>query len=290
MFIENMVFLLVPVTAFSLLVVVLVMIFARDKAATLLHQLYVYGVTITALLVSLISVIILLNVLLTNTILPISEQNTSIVYPEKTNYAWETNEYYGYRFEPGVQEYLHTEQDKITARLKDIHNQRDWREQVVTALPLLIAFLPLFLFYRRYLKTTEIASKTTMGLAKVSYLFLGSFLGLTVLMLGITGIVQVGLESYLASSSYNVNEYQVSIDNALRSTVSIDRNTTSPSTLVDRTTAEKVVRKANEALQLNTTLPIAKRNQSLSLGIIFIVVGGGMYFWHRRELSPLLKA
>ena len=109
-------------------------------------------------------------------------------------------------------------------------------------------------------------------------------------MLGVTGVVQVGLESYLASSSYDINDYQVSIDNALHSSINVDRSNAATLTLVDRVTAESVVRKANEALQLTTTLPIAKRNQSLSLGIIFILVGGGMYIWHRRELSPLLKA
>src|SRR3972149_7953047 len=155
---ENLSFALIPVAFVSTVLVGLVLLSARERATMILRNLYLYGVVVAGLLVTVISVVILFYTLLTTTILPTT-----------------TSQYYGgydYRYEsvpvkapPGTvggvvynedaKAYLKAEQKKLDLEADSMQVTQEWRDQLAWSIPLLLVFLPIFIRYRGFLKFTH---------------------------------------------------------------------------------------------------------------------------------------
>lgn len=136
---------IIPVTILSLIIVSLVLLFAREHAQGVLKQLYVYGVVITAFLVSTIAMICVLYTGLTTTLLPVNDSNTA--YPRDQQLQYSITESTG----ADVKAYLGREQDRLNtwANAEDV--RQEWRNQLAWSIPLLLVFLPILLSYRRFL-------------------------------------------------------------------------------------------------------------------------------------------
>ncbi len=153
---ENLSYVLIPVAFVSVVLVGLVLLFARDRATMILRNLYLYGVVAASLLVAVTSVVFLFYTLLTTTIFPTT-----------------TSQYYGgydYRFEsapvkapPGTiggvvynedaKTYLKAEQKKLDLEADSMQVTQEWRDQLAWTIPLILVFLPIFFRYRRFLTT-----------------------------------------------------------------------------------------------------------------------------------------
>lgn len=286
MLMENIAVAIIPVLIVALILVSLVMLFAREKALFVLRQLYLYGVTITAFLVSAVAIILLLYTLLTTTLLP-TQGSDDYYRPQR---AWDIeNVYSEYKFEVGAKEYLQAEQEKIDRKADAIETQQEWRDQLAWAIPLILVFAPIFFLYRRHFNfISKEDEKVEYNLAKTGYLFLATFLGLMALALGSAGLINVGLESIVLPPSQQSYMIRDAIDQVLRTDFPYPRSENAVITL-SRTQAENVVNKANQQLMKTAIISIPTRNRSLSLSLVFILVGGGVYWWHRRELFVLLK-
>src|SRR3972149_11610048 len=127
---------------------------------------------------------------------------------------------------------------------------------------------------------------------KYSYLFLFAYLGLIGLAFGVAGLVNVGLEEYVLPKSQDVYLYRSAIDNELNSRITYDAVTTQAVTL---DMAKDVVKKARENIQTQKTseeqmkYAVSNRNRALSLSISFLLIGGIVYIWHRKDVFALLK-
>ncbi len=139
-------FFIIPVVGVSLVIVSLVMLFARENAAAVLRQLYLYGVVITAFILTTVSVIGLLYTTLTTTVFPVtSTQSTR--YISYNNLPGDSELLYA----PGVKEYLDNEQARFQKMADAADTRHVWRDEIAWSLPLLLVFLPIMLSYRRFL-------------------------------------------------------------------------------------------------------------------------------------------
>jgi hypothetical protein len=128
---------------------------------------------------------------------------------------------------------------------------------------------------------------------KFSYLFLFAYLGLIGLAFGVAGLVNVGLEEYALPKSQDVWMYRSAIDNELNSRISYDAVTTQTVTL---DMAKDIVKKARENLMKQKDsdeqmrYSVSNRNRALSLSVSFLIIGGIVYVWHRKDVFRLLKS
>ncbi len=127
---------------------------------------------------------------------------------------------------------------------------------------------------------------------RFSYLFLFAYLGLIGLAFGVAGLVNVGLEEYVLPKSQDVYIYRSAIDSEMNSRISYDAATPQTITLE---VAKDVVKKARENIQTQKAnedqmrYSVSNRNRALSLSISFLIIGGLVYIWHRKDVFSLLK-
>lgn len=139
---------IIPTVGVSLLLVSLVMLFARENAAAVLRQLYLYGVVITAFILTTVSVIGLLYTTLTTTVFPVtSTQSTETRYISYNNLPGDNELLYA----PGVKDYLNNEQSRFQKLADQADMRHVWRDEIAWSVPLLLVFLPILLSYRRFL-------------------------------------------------------------------------------------------------------------------------------------------
>lgn len=144
--INNIAFLLVPIAIFALLVVSLVLLFARENAQVVLRQLYIYGVAITAFIISCVAMIGILYTGLTTTLFPVTQNSQSVsrfdspVSGMFTDSATEE-----------VKAYLQEQQERFTILADTEDVRQEWRGQLAWSVPLLLVFLPILFSYRRFL-------------------------------------------------------------------------------------------------------------------------------------------
>ncbi len=138
-------YLIVPITAVALIIVSLVLLFAREHAYGVLRQLYIYGVVITAFLISMTAIIGVLYTGLTTTLLPTNDLTSRYIYDSELRYLTEQNT------DPAVYAYLKQEQDKMNVLADTESFRQEWRNQLAWSVPLLLVFLPILLSYRRFL-------------------------------------------------------------------------------------------------------------------------------------------
>lgn len=127
---------------------------------------------------------------------------------------------------------------------------------------------------------------------KFSYLFLFSYIGLIGLAFGVAGLVNVGLEEYILPKTQDIYAYRSAIDNELNSRINYSSTTVQTITL---DMAKDIVKTANENIEAKKSSDeqmrflVSNRNRALSLSFSFLLIGGLVYIWHRKDVFALLK-
>lgn len=127
---------------------------------------------------------------------------------------------------------------------------------------------------------------------RFSYLFLFAYVGLIGLAFGVAGLVNVGLEHYVLPKSQDVYLYRDAIDSEFASRIDYNQPV---SQIITLDIAKDIVKKAKENIQeqkeneQQAKYSVSNRNRALSLSISFLLIGGGVYIWHRKDVFALLK-
>lgn len=153
---EALSFALVPVTFVSTVLVGLVLLFAREKATMILRNLYLYGIVVASLFITVVCVVVLFYTLLTTTILP----TTTSQYPSGTDYRYESVPAKlgiagGIVYNEDAKAYLKAEQKKLDDAADMAQVTQEWRDQIAWSLPLIIVFFTIFIRYRRFLTSSS---------------------------------------------------------------------------------------------------------------------------------------
>lgn len=277
--IESVSWILIPISFVCIILVGLVLLFARDRALTVLRNLYLYGILVTMLLVSVVTAIVLFNTLLNTVVFPTQVDN---------GYARPFT-LYGVQYDPGVEAYLNQKQAVIDARVDALAFTQNWRDQLAWSIPLLLVCLPVFILYRRKIlkpiPNTEVVD-TNAGSIRYSYLFLTAYLSLVAFIIGGIGVINVGLEQYILPPHYDT----YSLRYVLQDELNAKYTTITMPVAVER--SEIALNKLDQQIakaQAEQT-PVNSRNRALSLSFSFLVIGGAVYLWHRKDVMGLIKA
>lgn len=291
--IQSIAFLLIPIAFVSVILVGLVLLFARDRAVIVLRNMYLYGVMVIMLLVSVGALIGIFNTLLNTVIFPTQSD-------DDLSYARPVEIMSNFQLAPGVEEYLKTQQATIDKQVDGIAFTQNWRDQLAWIIPLLLVSLPLFMIYRRkILKPFETDTSAAMPgvVIRYAYLFLATYLSLVALVIGSMGIINVVLEQYVLPPSYDLYALRSVLNNEVGSKLVIPPAPT-PEAIPAKplfTMADAQARVAQAMTNLHaqiesaksSQLPLNTRNRGLSLSLSFLVIGGAIYWWHRRDLMKL---
>lgn len=127
------------------------------------------------------------------------------------------------------------------------------------------------------------------GLARVGYMYLAAFLGLVAFAVGSAGLINVFMETVIlppAMYSYGLRDAipaELNVRSYAPGAVEINK----PITMAE---AQAAVQRANEKVNTLSTRSVAERNRALSLSIVFVLVGGAVYFGHRKETLTLVQS
>ncbi len=127
------------------------------------------------------------------------------------------------------------------------------------------------------------------GLAKAGYMYLATFLGLVALALGATGLINVAMEMTVLPPAIYDYEIRSAISNSLNVVPKYLPSGGEQITAPTMSEAQAAVQKANEHVNSLYKLNIAERNRALSLSLVFVLVGGVIYLFHRKETLNLVK-
>lgn len=278
--IETVSWILIPISFVCIILVGLVLLFARDRALNVLRNLYLYGILVTMLLISVVTAIVLFNTLLNTVVFPTQIDDS---------YARPLEYMYGMQYDPGVEEFLKQKQAIIDERVDTLAFTQNWRDQLAWAVPLLLVCLPIFILYRRKVikpMANVEAVDTNTGSIRYSYLFLTAYLSLVALVIGGIGVINVVMEQYILPPHYDT----YSLRYVLRDELSPKYTLVTMPVAVERSeiALNKLDQKIADAKAEQT--PINSRNRALSLSFSFLVIGGAVYLWHRKDVMGLIKA
>ncbi len=286
MLIEGISVALLPVAFVTIILALIIVIFARDRAVALLRTFYGYGVIIVAFIGVAVAAIALLNTLLNTTIFPSQANEYRPQYFSSSDATMP--EPYGIKYEAGVREYLIEQQKQFDDKADQLSQSSEWRETVVVTVPVLLVLLPLLYFFsRRFFakdELDEVHAQSHQGAIRAAYIYVISYLSLLAMAIGGIGVLNALFTASLMpspDSSYNVRGLLSQQVNAL----SRDFTTPAEAQIITRAEAEAAVRAAQADLikvpEFDAKNALNNRNRALSLSFSFLIIGGVLYFVHR---------
>ncbi len=279
--IESVSWVLLPIAFVSVVLVGLVLLFARDRALMVFRNLYLYGILVTTLLISVVTAILLFNTLLNTVVFPTQSDSGYL-------YSRPLDNLYGVTYDTGVEDFLKQKQTVIDERVDAISFTQNWRDQLSWSIPLLLVCLPIFLLYRRKIikpMASEVGTETSTSTIRYAYLFTTAYLSLIAVVIGGVGVINVVLEQYILPPHYDT----YTLRNVLNDQVQ-GKYTFVNMTVAQERAAQAMTNLDDKIQKAKTdTYPTNERNRALSLSFSFLVIGGAIYWWHRKDVMMLIQ-
>lgn len=134
------------------------------------------------------------------------------------------------------------------------------------------------------------ATPTLQGLARLGYFYLATFLGLVTFAVGSVCLLNVLLDAYVLPPVANVYDITDALSSTLRSQYGPSYVETGPVTkTLSMVDAKAAVAQADTRIATYSTTDVPSRNSALSLSIVLMLIGGVIYFWHRREIFKKMQ-